>query len=310
MIPLIMNWGPTTRQHATHKWAWLRAAIFLALIIAPTASTILLPLPASAGDGRTPLLLAPNDSSYVTLPPVIFRWTLVDKVWMGRCQPIPAPRLLEPPDGAVIHFTAQDPIYFLKWQSDPNLNKFWVRMWDINTGRMVLDDHTEIYTGETGEADYEVIGKAGDLAWNVVVINPTSGCPNSPPSETWHMLAIQNPPPAVPINVQASDGKYPNRVELSWVQPISTSSLESWQIWRSTQPSLQTAREITALYDENASHTTYMDEDVTPGTLYYYWIEACSHSDGCSNKSNPDSGFAGASPLELDTSIFFPVIMR
>lgn len=229
--------------------------------------------------------------------------SVVDAGWVGACSILSPPELVSPLDGADVVFYWQYPYYNLTWEQVPGAAGYWLKVWNTETNEVIVD---ELRDGPES-VDYEIVGEGGYMAWNVTAVHPVTGCPSSPPSEVWTFHAYQHPPPAVPVNVQASDGAYPDRVRITWEQPPSDSELESWQIWRATEPDVETATEIAARYGDNPEH---LDEDVVPGTIYYYWIEACSHADGCSEKSAPDSGFATDALPILDYSIYIPQIAR
>ena len=93
--------------------------------------------------------------------------------------------------------------------------------------------------------------------------------------------------PAAPANVQASDGTYPNQVQITW---DTVSGATSYQVWRNTVNNTGTATKllggITAL--------TYDDTSALPGQLYYYWVNA-RNSAGIGPFSVPDTGYSATS---------------
>ena len=225
----------------------------------------------------------------------------VDEGWVGICQPIGAPSLVAPTNGSDILIFQQAPWYTLEWVPVPNARSHIVRIFDSETGYLL--DENEM--NNEGADSYEVTGVVGNLRWYVFATNPVQGCPNGPRSETWHYTAAFNPPPPVPNNLQASDGLYPDQIRLTWNQPASDYDVENWQIFRSTNSDMSTAVEIVATADKN-----FIDTEVVPGTVYHYWVEACSHADGCSEKSEPDTGFAGESAAILDIAVYIPLLQR
>ncbi|NLG99000.1 MAG: hypothetical protein GX491_16710 [Chloroflexi bacterium] len=204
------------------------------------------------------------------------------------CPTLLLPDLISPEDGAEIHYTAQDPYYRLEWEQVPGAAGYHLRVWDADTGALVIDEQLEW----EGSDWYEVASMEGSFTWNVVSLSPVEGCPPSQPSETWAFTAAQGPPPAVPVNVSATDGAYPpDRIIVTWNQPESDSLLEQWQVRRATEPDPDISVEVAAVLEN-----TYVDTNATPGVTYYYWIEACSHADGCSALSEPDVGYAAERP--------------
>lgn len=82
------------------------------------------------------------------------------------------------------------------------------------------------------------------------------------------------------INLMASDGKYPNRVELKWNKVNGSGS---YKISRDNQL-------LTTINDE--ATTSYLDNNVVPGDIYSYKIEATSNCASDSKSvSSSDVGF-------------------
>lgn len=87
-----------------------------------------------------------------------------------------------------------------------------------------------------------------------------------------------------PLNVQASDGTYTDKVLVTWTGVPGTSQET---VWRSTTDSLATAQSIgTSAYVTGA----YSDTTAVPEILYYYWIEA-EDAGGSSVFSSSDAGW-------------------
>jgi hypothetical protein len=89
------------------------------------------------------------------------------------------------------------------------------------------------------------------------------------------------PPPEPPTNVQASDGTYMDRVQVTWTD---SSGATSYTIYRATlRWGTKTALGIT-------SDTTYDDTTALAGKIYYYYIKA-TNAYGTSGFSLYDKGY-------------------
>ncbi|MBI3986815.1 MAG: VCBS repeat-containing protein [Lentisphaerae bacterium] len=72
--------------------------------------------------------------------------------------------------------------------------------------------------------------------------------------------------PSAPTNVAASDGAFVSSIQISWA-PVTNVSL--YEIWRNSSNNTQTASNILTI-----SATSYLDELVERGLVYYYWVKA------------------------------------
>jgi len=90
-----------------------------------------------------------------------------------------------------------------------------------------------------------------------------------------------SPPP--PANVSASDGTYPDRVEVTWAP---SSGATSYTVYRAASLTRWAAK--TSL--GTTSGTSFNDTTATPGTTYYYWVKA-SNTYGTSDFSSYDAGY-------------------
>ena len=89
-------------------------------------------------------------------------------------------------------------------------------------------------------------------------------------------------PPSPPTNVQASDGTYMDKVQVTWtVSPGAT----SYTVYRATS----TSRRATKVAIVTISNTTYDDTTASVGKTYYYWVKA-SNSYGTSGFSAYNTG--------------------
>ena len=101
-----------------------------------------------------------------------------------------------------------------------------------------------------------------------------------------------NAPPSAPTGVSATDGTYPNKVQVSW---SASSGATGYQVWRHTSNNSNSANRI----DSGVGGVSYDDNTVIVGTSYYYWIKA-TNAGGTSVFSNVDSGYAQAFSLAIN----------
>lgn len=104
-------------------------------------------------------------------------------------------------------------------------------------------------------------------------------------------LPIAEMKPSPPTGVNASDN-YEWGVEITW---NSVSSATHYQVYRANYL-IGTKTPISGWNTQNY----YLDSNVTPGTIYWYWVKAATNSSGdkASDYSNYDTGKA-KSPWEL-----------
>jgi fibronectin type 3 domain-containing protein len=89
------------------------------------------------------------------------------------------------------------------------------------------------------------------------------------------------PPP--PTNVQATDGTYTDKVQITWTaSPDAT----SYTIYRATS----TSRRASKVAIGTASETNYDDSTALAGKTYYYYVTA-SNTYGTSGFSAYDTGY-------------------
>ncbi len=103
-----------------------------------------------------------------------------------------------------------------------------------------------------------------------------------------------------PINVNASDGIFEQKVRVFWDKvPMSN----TYKVCRSTTKNLSDCIEIEK---ENSRNALY-DYFVEPGVLYYYWIYAIDETDNKSEASQFDSGFIPDKSPIATPAIFSPL---
>jgi S-formylglutathione hydrolase FrmB len=97
--------------------------------------------------------------------------------------------------------------------------------------------------------------------------------------------------PSAPTNVQASDGTYMDKVEVTWT---ASPGATSYTVYRGTYFITFFASRL-----GSTSETFYHDVTATPSKTYYYWVKA-SNAYGTSSFSASDTGFRseGSPPPE------------
>ncbi len=106
--------------------------------------------------------------------------------------------------------------------------------------------------------------------------------------------------PPAPTGLAASDGRFADKVALTW---NAADGANSYQVWRGESGQGAGVREQRSeVRDQRAegengrsqigetSGTSFTDESATAGTLYYYWVKAADGS-GVSDFSSPDTGW-------------------
>jgi fibronectin type 3 domain-containing protein len=94
--------------------------------------------------------------------------------------------------------------------------------------------------------------------------------------------------PLPPINIDATDGTYPDKVQVSW---SASSSATYYQVFRNTVFDTNGATVLT----DNHPASPYDDTTAAVGQLYFYWVKACNPAD-CSDYSGGDFGWAETAP--------------
>ena len=109
------------------------------------------------------------------------------------------------------------------------------------------------------------------------------GCSDFSVSDTGYACVL----PAVPTGVAASEGTYPDKVQVTWSSVLGATYYE---VYRATS-----ATGATALLGSPTA-TTWDDTTAAAGTTYYYWAKACNTC-GCSNYSAYDTGYRCTVPV-------------
>ncbi len=95
-----------------------------------------------------------------------------------------------------------------------------------------------------------------------------------------------------PLNVQATDGTFTNKVDVTWAPPANSAEVTGYKLYRSLTPELCS----TLIQTVNSGATlNFSDTNVIPGTIYHYSLKSISNV-GDSDCSPIDPGHAKVSP--------------
>jgi C1A family cysteine protease len=101
----------------------------------------------------------------------------------------------------------------------------------------------------------------------------------------WTSLGARStsacPPPSPPTNVQASDGTFPDKVQVTWT---ASAMATSYMVYRANYPYTVFARSL-----GSTASTTFDDISALAKKTYYYWVKA-SNAYGTSGFSAYDTG--------------------
>lgn len=199
-------------------------------------------------------------------------------------------RSVNPPD-APSGLTATDSLFpnkvSLVWNSTSNTDSYSVFR---NTSDSTVGA-TEIATGLTATS-YDDTSVTPDVVYYYWVVAVNVGG-SSPFSASDQGNAI-SPPPA-PANVTATDGTFPDKVDLSW---NASSAADSYTVYRSTANNPNGAPQIAV----GLSVASYSDTGVIASTQYYYWVKAFN-SGGASPFSFVNPGHAGILPPAIPSGV-------
>jgi len=153
----------------------------------------------------------------------------------------------------------------------------------------------EVWRSSSQSGEYQFLARTGHLSYDDLSVTPglvywykVRSCNRvgysefSQPVSGRAKVIIAEPPP-VPTDLTASQGVYPDRVEVTWTAVPGASQ---YGLYRDTV--------ATGSYTLIATveGTSYMDMDVSPGETYWYKLRACNDF-GCSDLSQAASGYAG-----------------
>jgi len=101
--------------------------------------------------------------------------------------------------------------------------------------------------------------------------------------------------PSVPINIQATDGTYVDKVELTWT---ASSGATSYTVYRATSLS----RRVSKTTLGTTSETYFNDTTAVPMKTYYYYVKA-SNVYGTSDFSSYDAGYRSDGSPPIPTNV-------
>lgn len=159
-------------------------------------------------------------------------------------------------------------------------------LWDS----LVQADYYEIFRANSADGQKTLAGTSTTVLFEDTAVNAETlyyywvrACNPEDCSELsaydsgWRQLNI----PDVPASVQASDGAFADRVQVSWAE---SSPATYYEIYRAE--AVDGARTLVKTLTE----PPFEDRDASIEFIYYYWVIACG-VDGCSDFSTYDSGF-------------------
>jgi len=155
--------------------------------------------------------------------------------------------------------------------------------------RSLLRDegYNEVGSVPASETQYDDVPPDFKLYWFQVTAKNAQGESDPGGPDFGYMRSGGPPPPPIrpdpPSNVQASDGTYTDRIEITWDAPGDTFGLDGYMVWRATEES-----GYYSYIGFTPGDTTYDDY---VGDYRLYWYKVCSYGGGgASDKAGPDSG--------------------
>jgi hypothetical protein len=138
---------------------------------------------------------------------------------------------------------------------------------------------TQIGTSTASPYD-DTTAVVGTTYYYWVKANNSSGDSGFSTSDSGWRAAV-----SAPIDVNATDGAYTNKVQISW---NLSDGATSYKIYRNTTNNSASATQI-----GTSTASPYDNTSATVGTTYYYWVKAV-YSTQSSGFSNSDSGWRAA----------------
>ena len=183
--------------------------------------------------------------------------------------------------------------------------------WDPPTGggepdsyhiyRSLLRDegYSEVGSVSASETQYEDFPPDFKLYWYQVTAKNAQGESDPGGPDFGYKRSGGGPPPPPvkpnpPSNVQASDGTYTDRIEITWDPPGDTFGLDGYMIWRSTEETGYYS--YIGFTDGATSYDDYVSD------YRMYWYKVCSYGGGgTSDKAGPDSGWRSWTITTVDS---------
>ncbi|MDO9085086.1 MAG: hypothetical protein Q7U53_02660 [Anaerolineaceae bacterium] len=192
---------------------------------------------------------------------------LKDLGWKGT---LLSPTAVDASDG-----TESDKV-IVSWTASTNASYYQIFRNEINS----TNDATRL-TENQEFSPYEDLSATPEKNYYywIKACNMTDCSNYSLPDVGFSILNAPNPPTLI----DASDGTFFDKVRISWNE-VETATY--YKVFRTTSDSMI---EFETLTENNVSNQ-YDDITAIPEEEYYYWIKACNLI-GCSDYSNPDTGY-------------------
>jgi hypothetical protein len=201
------------------------------------------------------------------------------------CLAITAPQITGPADGAILF---RDPATGeihekLAWTSISGVSLYYFQIFSSPSGM-------EVSTGNAATNEAAISLAVGTYTWHVTRVDQTDGCPLLGEWSETFAFTIKDNDVIPPVNFQATDGTYPDRVVLTWDLNLQGGSyLPDWfSIYRRpvvADEFLEIAHQLPA------GARSFTDTSALTNEVYAYWVVAGSDAHG-EQASQPDGGYA------------------
>jgi fibronectin type 3 domain-containing protein len=178
--------------------------------------------------------------------------------------------------------------YYIQITWAPSVGAISYALYRSTTSSPGKDPSARIYSGCTWQ-DYGPTFDVVYYYWIKAV--GSSGTSGYSAVNTGYRLGSYVP---APTGVSASDGKYSDKVEVTW---YTVSSPTSYQVFRGTSSSSNAATKLAEV-----SCSPYNDTTAVTGTTYYYWVKA-KKWDGISGFSASNTGYRAVATPPAPTGV-------
>jgi hypothetical protein len=202
-------------------------------------------------------------------------------------QPPSAPTGMLATDGA---YTDKVMVY---WEYVDNADFYTVYRNTINS----TSGAEELLSGHLSSPFEDTVTVSGQLYYYWVVACNAAGCSDYSLPDTGY-AADELTTPEIPSEVDASDGIYMDKVQISWDQTEGAAYYEVYRTAADSPP--ENGDQPLA---DDVSIIRYDDFSTEENITYYYWVKACN-SAGCSDFSDFNDGWREAN------NVYLPLILR